>query len=200
MTAAILLAAGALAAVTAQGQQFDLLLTGGHVLDPANQIDSVMDVAIAGGRIARVAKNIPPNAARKVVHLKGLWVTPGLIDVHTHVYGYVGSLFPDDTSLITGATTIVDVGGAGWRTFDDFKAKIIDVSQTRVLSFLNIVGQGMLGPDFESNVDDMDPEKTAAKIKQYPNLIAGIKTAHYARRGWTSVDRASRPVSSLASP
>ena len=189
MTARVLLAAAAFAAA-ASAQQVDLLLAGGHVIDPANRIDGVMDVAIAGGRIARVAKDIPAKTARKVVDMKGLWVTPGLIDVHTHVYGYSGSLLPDDTSLITGATTIVDVGGAGWRTFDDFKAKIIDVSQTRVISFLNIVGHGMLGPDFESNVDDMDPEKTAAKIKQFPNLIAGIKTAHFARRGWTSVDRA----------
>lgn len=191
MIGPLLLAAGTLvAAASLQGQQYDLLLAGGHVIDPANQIDGVMDVGIAGGRIASVTKGIPRNAARKVVDVKGLWVTPGLIDVHAHVYGYSGSLLPDDTSLITGATTVVDVGGAGWRTFDDFKAKIVDVSQTRVFSFINIVGHGMLGPDFESNVDDMDAGKTAAKIKQFPNVILGIKTAHFSRRGWTAVDRA----------
>src|SRR5262245_10244239 len=99
-------------------QTYEFLVKGGHVIDPANRIDSVMDVAISAGRIARVAQSIPAAQSRKVIDASGLYVTPGLIDLHAHVYGYDGSLFPDDTSLVTGATTIVDAGGSGWRTFD----------------------------------------------------------------------------------
>ena len=169
---------------------YDLLLTGGHVIDPANRIDAVADVAIAGGRIARVEKNIPRAQAKKVVDVTGFYVTPGLIDLHAHVYGYSGALFPDDTALVTGATTVVDAGGAGWRTFEDFKARIIDKAQTRVLSFLNIVGRGMVGSQAENNAEDMDPQATAAKVRQYPELIVGIKTAHFGRSGWAAIDRA----------
>src|SRR6478736_1688302 len=96
------------------GQSYDLLLKGGHVSDPANNIDRVKDVALIG-----------------------LYVTPGLIDMHTHVYtrGRASTLFPDDTSLVAGSTTVVDAGVSGWRNFDDFKKTIIDKSQTRVLAF-----------------------------------------------------------------
>lgn len=154
---------------------YDLLLKGGHVIDPANDIDRVADVAIAGDRIAEVADNIPPNKAKQVVDVSGLYVTPGLIDIHAHVFGLPGSLYPDDTSLITGATTIVDCGGAGWRTFDRFKAEIIDRVQTRVLAYLNIVGAGMVSSAAESNTEDMDVEAAAAKVREYPDLIVGIK-------------------------
>ena len=113
----------------AHGQlAYDLLLKGGHVIDPANEIDDVMDVAIRGNRVAAVAKNIAPATATKAVILDGLYVTPGLIDLHTHVYirGRRSTLYPDDTSLVTGATTVVDAGVSGWKTFDDFKETIID--------------------------------------------------------------------------
>ena len=174
----------------AQQPQYDLLLKGGHVIDPANEIDSVQDVAVSGDRIALVAKDIPGKTAKKVLDVTGLYVTPGLIDLHMHVYGYSGSLAPDSTALVAGTTTVVDCGGAGWRTFEEFKKKVIDTSRTRVLSFLNIVGKGMLGPAVENNVEDMDPEATAAKVKQYPGLIVGIKTAHFGRPGWTALERA----------
>lgn len=154
---------------------YDLLLKGGHVIDPANEIDRISDVAIAGDQIAEVADNIPPNKAKQVVDVSGLYVTPGLIDIHAHVFGLPGSLYPDDTQLVTGATTIVDCGGAGWRTFDRFKAEIIDRVQTRVLAYLNIVGAGMVSSAAESNTDDMDAEAAAAKVREYPNLIVGIK-------------------------
>ena len=110
----------------ATAQSYDILLQGGHVIDPASGTDQVMDVAISGDRIARVAPNLPAAQAKKVLNVKGLYVTPGLIDLHAHVYGYSGSVFPDDTALLAGTTTVVDAGGAGWRTFDDFKKKIID--------------------------------------------------------------------------
>src|SRR5262245_223190 len=127
--------------------RYDLLLKGGHVLDPANNIDQVMDVAVSGGRIARVANDIPSSDARTMIDVRELYVTPGLIDLHAHHFGYTGALFPDDVMLSAGTTTSVDCGGAGWRNFEEFKAKIIDRATTRVLAFINIVGRGMLGPE-----------------------------------------------------
>jgi dihydroorotase len=179
----------ALASVLAQGQTYDLLLKGGHVIDPANNVDGRMDVAIAGGKIARVAPSIT-GAATRTIDAAGLYVTPGLIDLHAHVFGYSGSLPPDSTSLVNGTTTICDAGGAGWRTFEDFKKTVIDQAKTRVLVFLNIVGKGMVGSSAENDVEDMDPKLTAQKIRQYPGLIVGVKTAHYSRPGWAAVERA----------
>ncbi len=176
-------------AVTAAGQQYDLVLKGGRVIDPANNVDGMLDVAVAGGKIARVAADIPASEARKTIDAKGLIVAPGLIDLHAHVYGYSGSILPDDSALYAGTTTIVDAGGAGWMTFDDFKKTIIDRVQTRVFSLINIVGHGMVNK-WESNTDDMDPVKTAAKMAEYPDLIVGIKTAHFGGKGWTAIDRA----------
>jgi dihydroorotase len=170
-------------------QTYDLLIKGGHVIDPANQIDGVMDVAVSGNRIARVAPDIPPSQGRKVIDAAGLYVTPGLIDLHAHVYGYEGSLLPDDTSLIAGATTIVDAGGSGWRTFDDFRKTVISRSRTRVLALLNIVGHGM-NSRYESDPTDMDSEATAAKITQNRDVIVGIKTAHFGGIGWTAIHSA----------
>lgn len=183
--AALLLAGAAL-----WGQPYDLLVQGGHVIDPANGIDGVRDVAVAGGRIARVASSLDRAQARKVIDARGLYVTPGLVDIHAHVFGYSGSLLADDTALLTGATTIVDAGGAGWRTFDEFRRRIIERSRTRVLALINIVGWGMLGPDYEDNVDDMDPVKTAEAIRKHRDVIVGVKTAHFSGTGWTAIRRA----------
>jgi dihydroorotase len=170
--------------------RYDLLLKNGHVMDPANGIDAVMDVAVAGGKIARVAAGIAPGEAKKVLDVKGLYVTPGLVDLHAHVFGYSGSIFPDDTALPACTTTVVDAGGAGWRSYDEMLKKVIKPSKTRVLSLLNIVGHGMIGTKFEDDVDDMDPAKTAAKITANRDRIVGIKVAHWGGFGWTAIDRA----------
>jgi dihydroorotase len=172
---------------------YDLLLRGGHVIDPARDLSAVRDVAIAGNQIARVAADIPAAQARQVIDVRGFYVTPGLIDLHVHLYTRArqSTLLPDDTCLPTGVTTAVDAGTSGPRTFDDFKATIIDKSKTRVLAFLNIVGQGMRdGAAGESNEKDMDPAAVAAKIRQYPNLIVGVKTAHYRNPGFIALRRA----------
>ncbi len=179
-----------LASGLARAQTYDLLLKGGHLIDPANRIDTVMDIAVSGDKIALVAPSIPAAQAKKTVDLAGFYVTPGLIDLHAHVYGYGGSLFPDDTSLVAGTTTVVDAGGSGWRTFDDFKARVIDKSRTRVLVLINIVGWGMKGSKYEDNVEDMDSAATASKIKQNRPVIVGIKTAHFGGSGWTAIKRA----------
>lgn len=188
-----LILAGIAVATLAGGQTYDLLLRGGHVIDPANNIDAVADVAITGGRVARVAPSLSRGQARVIVDVSGLYVTPGLIDLHTHVYlrGRAATVWPDDTALVTGATTVVDAGVSGWRTFDDFKATVIDKSKTRVLAMLNIVGGGMSDKrGAEDNVEDMDPAAAAAKVQQYPDLIVAIKTAHFSRPGFTAVRRA----------
>jgi len=174
----------------ASAQQYDILLKGGRVLDPANNINTVRDVAIQGNRIARVAADIPASEARKVLDASGYLVTPGLIDLHFHSYGYSGAIFPDDTALITGTTTVVDAGGPGYRTFADFKKKIVDRCQTRVLALLNIAGGGMTGAASEDNVADMLPDKTAEVIRNNRDVIVGIKLAHFGKPGWDAIKRA----------
>lgn len=184
----------------AQGQQFDLLIKNGHVLDPRNNRDSVMDVAVADGKIAQVGSNIPADRARTVVHADGLYVTPGLVDIHVHAFhgteanadysnGYL-AVPPDGLTFRSGVTTVVDVGGSGWRNFPQFKEQVIDRSETRVLAFLNIVGSGMKGGPVEQNLDDMDPKLTAMRIQQYPDILVGVKIAHYQGPEWEPVDRA----------
>jgi dihydroorotase len=184
----------------AQSPEFDLLIKGGHVIDPKNNVNGVMDVAVAGGKIAAVAANIAPNRARAVADAAGLYVTPGLIDIHAHVFwghdeesqysdGY-SAVQPDSHSFRAGQTTLVDVGGAGWRSFPRFKEQVIDRSRTRVLAFLNIVGEGMRGGPVEQNLADMDPKLTASRIRQFKDHIVGVKVAHYAGPEWDPVTRA----------
>jgi dihydroorotase len=122
---------------------YDLLLKGGHVIDARNGVSGVRDVAIKDGKIAAVSPAIDPARASKVVDVSGLYVTPGLIDIHFHAYAggnYPRGVSPDGFTFRTGTTTVVDPGSAGWRTFEDFKTRIIEVSKTRVLAMLNIVG------------------------------------------------------------
>ena len=171
-------------------QKYDIVLHGGHVMDPAGGIDRVMDIGIAANRIAAVEARIDAAEARKFIDVSGLYVVPGLVDLHAHVFGYSGAIFPDDTSLIAGATTVVDAGGSGWRTFDEMRRKIIQPSKTRVLALINIVGAGMVGEKAESNTADMEPAKTAEAIKSNRDVIVGIKTAHFGGPGWTAIDRA----------
>jgi dihydroorotase len=186
--------------LVAQNPEPDLLIRGGHVLDARNNIDAVMDVAISGGKIARVAAKIEPAPGQRVVDATGLYVVPGLIDIHAHVFygteddSYLSNGFsavpPDSHSFRSGQTTLVDVGGAGWRNFPQFKAQVIDRSRTRVLSFLNIVGAGMKGGPIEQNLADMDPRLTAMRIRQHPGVIVGVKVAHYSGPEWDPVTRA----------
>jgi dihydroorotase len=180
-------------------QQYDLILQGGHVIDPRNNISAVRDVAVRNGAVAAVAPHIDPAAAVKTVNVAGLYVTPGLIDIHVHVFAGTGernsyagdnSVYPDGFTFRTGVTTVADAGCAGWRNFDDFKAHIIDRSQTRVLAFLNIVGHGMRGGAYEQDLSDMAAAPAAEMALRHKGLIVGIKTAHYAGPEWTPVENA----------
>lgn len=183
----------------AQQQQYDLLLQGGHVIDAKNNIDAVRDVAIRDGKVAAVAQRIDPAQAFKVVNVNGLYVTPGLIDIHVHVYAGTGeprsyagdnSLYPDGYTFRVGVTTVADAGCSGWRNFEDFKQRVIDRSKTRVLAFINIVGNGMRGAKFENDQTDMQAKPTAEMAMKYKGLIIGVKTAHYAGPEWTPVEQA----------
>ena len=181
-------------------QQIDILLKGGHVIDSKNKIDEQMDVAITNGKIFQVAKDIPVKNAKKVVEVSGLYVTPGIIDMHVHAFNgtdvdaYIANgltaLPPDGFTFRAGVTTVVDAGSSGWKNFRLFKKQTIDRSQTRVLALLNIVGNGMVGRFEEQDVNDMNPQQTAYMItKLFPNIIVGIKAAHY-WGDFTQVDRA----------
>jgi dihydroorotase len=181
-------------------QLYNIIIKGGHVIDPKNNINRVMDIAINDGKIALVAANINTKDAKQVVNAKGLYVTPGLIDIHTHNFSgnhtdqYLmdapGALFPDGFTFRVGVTTVVDAGSSGWRNFPLFKAQTIDRSQTRVLAFLNIVGAGMRGGAYEQNVEDMDPIMAAYVANEYKEYIVGFKVAHFEPALWTAVDSA----------
>jgi len=198
VTTLFILASLILLPVAVKAQQYDILLKGGHVIDPKNGINSQMDIAVKDDIIARVASDIPASEAGQVIDVSGLYVTPGLIDIHTHVFHgtdqnrYLSNSYyavkPDSYSFRYGVTTMVDVGGAGWRNFETFKAQTIDNSATRVLSFLNIVGSGMRGGHFEQNLNDMDPKMTSLVVRSNP-WIVGIKIAHYIGHDWEPIER-----------
>jgi len=183
--------------VAAQSQQIDILLKGGHVIDPKNNIDGIFDVAITGGKIDKVASNIPASEARRVIDVKDMYVTPGFIDIHTHVFvgsnqGFAdgwSSLSPDVITFKSGITTVVDAGTSGWKSFPLFKRNVIDRSSTRVLAFLNIAGGGMTGFPSEEDVNDMDARLTSLIINRYPEIV-GVKLGHYNGKDWAPFDRA----------
>jgi len=191
---------------SAQPREIDILLKGGHVIDPKNNIDGIMDVAVKDGKIARVERNINSTDVAQIVNATGMYVTPGLIDTHTHVFvgseqcfadGWL-SIPPDYISLKAGITTMVDVGCSGWRNFALFKRNVIDRSSTRVLAFLNIAGDGMKGNELlavggvptEEDMNDMSAQMTANAIRQHSGIIVGVKVGHFRNPIWTPFDRA----------
>ncbi|MCL6275099.1 amidohydrolase/deacetylase family metallohydrolase [Muricauda sp. 2012CJ35-5] len=181
-------------------QEYDLLINDGHVIDVKNGIDQEMDVAILDGKIAKVSNRIPSNQAKKTIEAKGFYVVPGLLDIHTHnfhgtvPFGYLNNSFaalpPDGFTFRSGVTTVADAGSSGWKDFRKFKEQVVDRSKTRVLAFLNIVGLGMKGGAIEQDVLDMDPKLTAMIAKQFPDIVIGIKLAHYSGYNWTPTERA----------
>ncbi|MFE3252287.1 amidohydrolase/deacetylase family metallohydrolase [Streptomyces sp. NPDC059209] len=182
---------------SASAVTYDLLLRRGHVIDPKNNRDRVMDIAVKNGKIAAVGSKIDPSRAKRTVDVKGMYLTPGLIDMHTHLFrgpedaysnGVLG-LPPDGFTFRSGVTTALDTGSAGWENFELFKKNIIDTSKTRVLSLLNIVGKGMAGGDKEQDLGNMDAAEAAKVAKKYPEIVRGIKTAHYDGPSWAPVER-----------
>lgn len=196
-----------LLSVVLQGQELDLLIKNGHVFDPKNNIDQPMDVGIADGKIAVVAMDISSEKAKKIIDASGLYVCPGLIDIHTHAFvgprpgkfaDGVNSVSPDDFSFRAGVTTVVDAGTSGWRNFPKFKKQVIDQSKTRILAFLNIAAYGISGTEVEltkiektrHDLEEMDVVKTADMIRQFPDIIVGVKIGHFDGDTWLPFDRA----------
>ncbi len=180
-------------------QDYDILLRNGTVVDAKNKINAVRDVAIRDGKIAAVAARIDPARARKAVDVAGMYVTPGLVDIHVHVYAGTGeknsyagdmSVYPDGFTFRNGVTTVADAGCSGWRNFPDFYDRVISRSKTRVLALLNIVGSGMRGSKFENDLDDMDADATAKMALAHKDVVVGVKCAHYGGPEWIPVERA----------
>jgi len=177
---------------------YDYLLKNAHLIDPLNGIDAKQDIAIANGKIAAVSPDISSSEAARTIDLAGLYITPGLVDIHVHLYATPGhrnswagdnSVLPDGFSFRSGTTTLMDTGSSGWRNFEDFRFRVIDRCQTRVFALVNIVGMGMQTNEIEQNTFDMDPVKTAAVARQNEDVVVGVKTAHYYGPDWTSVER-----------
>jgi len=175
-------------------QDYDFLIKNGHVIDGKNRLSAVRDVAIKDGKIAAVAANIAPSRALKTVDAGGLYVTPGLIDIHVHVFpglkhatydGGDWGVYPDGFTFRAGVTTVADAGSSGWRSFEDFKKRIIDTQKTRVLAFLNIVGVGMQEGGGEQNLKDMEVQPAIDMVNKYKGTIVGIKSAHFTGPEWT---------------
>ncbi len=191
----------ACSARSAEEPQFDLLLRGGHLIDPRNGLSAVRDVAVHEGKVAAVEEVIDPGRAFKIIECGGLFVTPGLIDLHVHVFAgtnevgsYAGdnSLYPDGHTFRSGVTTVLDAGCAGWRNFETFRETVISRSRTRVLALANIVGHGMRGGDIEQDLEDMKADPTAALAREHADVIVGVKTAHYAAPDWYPVEESVR--------
>jgi dihydroorotase len=185
----------------AQPERYDLILKGGHVLDPKNSVDAVRDVAVRDGRVAAVEPGLPASSARRVVDVSGLYVTPGLVDIHVHVFWGIKHgvttdgdhcVQPDAVGFRTGVTTMVDAGSSGWRDFADFRRRVIDTAQTRVLAMINIVGVGMLSEDdaVDQNQFDMNPRRVAELARQNADVVVAIKSAHWRQMNFISVEKA----------
>ena len=186
-------------ALHAQSDQYDILLKGGHVLDPKNGVDAVRDVAIRDERIVAIAANLPATDAKRTLDVAGLYVTPGLIDLHYHAFAGtengsitagLSSIFPDHVTFGSCVTTVVDVGSSGWRRFEDFRRTIIDRARTRVFAMINIAGTGMIDYDLEQHPLDLDPTKTGKMAKKHSDVVVGIKSAHWRAPNFLSVEKA----------
>lgn len=188
-----------LLAATVAAQPYDLLLKDGHVIDPKNGVDRPMDVAIADGKIAAIGADINPVQAKQTIDVKGLYVTPGLVDIHVHLFATTGlkeawagdySVLPDGFSFRSGVTTMVDAGTAGWRNFETFRHTVIDRAQTRVFALINIAGLGMSTNAAEQVQSEFQPDQVARLAAKHKDVVVGVKTAHYEKPDWNSVDRA----------
>lgn len=187
--------------------RYDLLIRRGRVIDPRHGVDRICDVAVSDRCIAAVAPDLNPADAAHVVDAHGFLVTPGIIDLHVHAYHTRApegdpeglSIDADAHSFRSGVTTMVDTGTAGARHIRHFKQTVIDRAKTRILAYVNIVAQGMLG-DWEQDPRNFDAELAAAAVEAFPEICVGIKTAHYWGSGdwddlhtpWAAVDRSIR--------
>ena len=158
---------------------YDLLIKGGTLIDPAQKIHAKKDVAFTSGVVAAVGDDLPKSDAREVLDASERILTPGMIDLHVHVFYGVGhfGVEPDPTCLAKGATTVIDAGSAGADNFTGFRKYVIDVSETHILAYLNISSQGMM----TSGIGEFElPEyanvsRACEMIEKHRDLILGVK-------------------------
>ena len=156
---------------------FDLVLKGGRVVDASTGLDGVLDVAVQGGTIARIAAEISPTEATRTIEVGGKIVAPGLIDLHAHVFdGFNRSgVHPDLAGVYSGVTTIVDAGSAGAATFAGFPRHVLPHCHTEVIPFLHICSTGLATmPDIVA-AQSIDLEDTLKVVAENKGLIRGIK-------------------------
>lgn len=157
---------------------YDLLIRGGHVIDPASDLDAPTDLAVQGGRVALVAPTIDPAAARSTIDATGQIVTPGLVDLHTHIYWGVTywGIEADPVAARSGVTTWLDVGSAGAYSFPGFRRYVKDASRARVFCLLNLSAIGLIAPTWEfTNLDYCDVDLAARTVEENRDIILGIK-------------------------
>ena len=166
-------------------KKYDLILKGARVLDPSRNMDGAFDVAVKDGKISGLEKEIPAEEGEKVLDVSGYLLTPGLVDMHCHIY----PRFPfEEDGLPTiqgeahmfrsGVTACVDAGTCGGRDFLQFKESVIDRSKLKIFAFVNIASGGMVNLESEQDIQEFQPEIAAAIAGTY-DCVAGIKTAHY---------------------
>jgi dihydroorotase len=158
--------------------KYDLLLKGGHVLDPSQDLDGIYDLAVTKGAISALAPELDWGEAARAIDVSGKLVMPGLVDLHTHAYWGVCEygVEPDLAFLPRGTTTILDVGSAGAMTLPGFRRYVVERSRTRIKALLHVNTAGMTHTVGELiGLQYLDPERTAAVAKENADLIVGIK-------------------------
>ena len=156
---------------------FDLLITGGRVVDPAQGRDGALDIGVLGGRIAEVGPGLPRDGAENVIDVSGRLVTPGLIDLHCHIYGAVTpyGVDPERAGVSSGVTTVVDAGSAGAATFERLSGSLADPPRCSVFCFLNIALTGLSAVPEIRSAADIDVGVAVETVLGNPGLICGIK-------------------------
>lgn len=160
--------------------QYDLLVTGGEVIDPSANLRGIMDVGIAGGRIVEVAPSLPANQAKRTISAKGMLVMPGLVDIHAHVLvnGHDMGIHTDECCSGSGVTTLCDAGSTGSSNFEALRGMLDSSVRTNVRAFVNLSAIGVTGVQRSGELAHFayaDPEGCARTIKENPDLAIGVK-------------------------
>lgn len=158
--------------------RFDTIIAGGEVIDPAAGFNGRLDIGIKDGRVAAVEPNLDPTLAERMIDARDRIVTPGLVDLHTHIYWGVTywGIEPDPVAARTGVTTWLDVGSAGSYSFPGFRRYVAEPSRSRVLALLNLSSIGLIAPSWEfANPDYWDVDLAAMIVERNRDLILGIK-------------------------